>query len=78
MPRLVHLAPERLARRIDRSGLRGAPWEIEVDGVARNVAEVVFAMPVVRISLSLISGCENFVVGATIEWLRSYPLHAAV
>jgi len=58
MPRLVHLAPERLTRRIDRAGLRGQRCTVFVDGVAHELAEALFAMPVV----------PDFAV--THQWLR--------
>ncbi len=47
MPRLVHLAPERLVRRIERAGLRGSTCVVLVDGVTYKIEEGVFAMPVV-------------------------------
>jgi hypothetical protein len=47
VPRLVHLAPERLTRRIERSGLRGTACSVTVDGVAHEVHEAIYAMPVV-------------------------------
>jgi hypothetical protein len=47
VPRLVHLAPEKLTRRIERSGLRGSPCSVTVDGVAVEVQEAIYAMPVV-------------------------------
>src|SRR6478735_5151925 len=58
MPRLVHLAPERLVRRIERAGLRGGSSVVVADGVTHKIVEGVFAMPVV----------PDFAV--THQWLR--------
>jgi hypothetical protein len=58
MPRLVHLAPQRLARRIDRSGLRGSPLTISVGGSDTELLSAVYAMPVL----------PDFSV--TYQWLR--------
>lgn len=46
MPTLVHLAPEPLRRRIERSGLRGRGWSMPVGGERVWLEEAVFAMPV--------------------------------
>ena len=48
MARLVHLAPERLQRRIQRSGLRGEEWTISVGAERLRVDEAIFAMPSYR------------------------------
>lgn len=48
MPRLVHLAPEPLHRRIERSGLRGTPWVIPATGGKVSMKEAIFAMPSFR------------------------------
>ncbi|MEM6957160.1 MAG: HEAT repeat domain-containing protein [Myxococcota bacterium] len=45
MPRLLHLAPEPLRKRIERSGLRGDPYRFGHGPDARDVREAVFAMP---------------------------------
>ncbi len=45
MARLVHIAPERLQRRIERSGLRGEEWTIPVGEEKVRLAEAIFAMP---------------------------------
>lgn len=57
MPRLVHLAPATLRRRIERSGLRAGSRIVEADGV-RVETPAVFAMPVM----------PNF--AATYQWTR--------
>lgn len=59
MVRLLHLAPESLRRRIERSGLRGHPRSFDVSGAGDiDEPEVIFAMPVL----------EDF--AATHQWVR--------
>lgn len=59
MVRLVHLAPDSLKRRIERSGLRGHPGRFDVTGVGETEEpEVIFAMPML----------EDF--SATHQWVR--------
>jgi hypothetical protein len=58
VPRLVHLASEKVARRIERSGLRGNACWVNVDGVRHDVPEAVYAMPVVAD------------ISITYQWLR--------
>lgn len=50
MARLLHLAPARLRRRIERAGLRGRPWTLPVETEAREerLEETIFATPVLR------------------------------
>ena len=57
--RLLHLAPESLARTIERAGIRGAPWLVS-DGAPEptRVERAVFALPVI----------EDFAV--TFQWVR--------
>ena len=45
MARLVHIAPERLLRRIERSGLRGREWLIPAPEGTIRVDEAIFAAP---------------------------------
>ena len=46
MPKLMHLAPARLERRIQRSGLRGRPWQFRIDAGLVREREAVFSFPV--------------------------------
>lgn len=58
MIQLVHLAPERLRRRIQRAGLRGSRWALAVEEGDTDLPEALFAMAVL----------EDFT--ATHQWLR--------
>ncbi len=48
MARLVHIAPEQLQKRIERSGLRGEEWTIPVGKDKVRMGEAIFAMPSYR------------------------------
>ncbi len=48
MPKFIHFAPQKLSKRIKRSGLRGGPADVRVSKETIEHQEVVFAMPMLR------------------------------